>query len=163
VSLKTALAGISPVTFFGSALIAFGLILYASLAPQQAATLFEQANAWVIAEAGWFYMLSVGFFVMFLLGLIVSPLGSVKLGPDEAVPDYGYGTWIAMLFSAGMGIGIVFYGVAEPITHFSTPPDAEPRSAQAARDAMEVTFFHWGVHAWAIYAVLGLALAYFGY
>jgi choline/glycine/proline betaine transport protein len=66
-----------------------------------------------------------------------------------------------MLFSAGMGIGIVFYGVAEPITHFSTPPDAEPRSAQAARDAMEATFFHWGVHAWAIYAVLGLA--YFGY
>jgi choline/glycine/proline betaine transport protein len=163
VSLKTALAGISPVTFFGSALIAFGLILYASLAPQQAATLFEQANAWVIAEAGWFYMLSVGFFVMFLLALVLSPLGSVKLGPDEAVPDYGYGTWIAMLFSAGMGIGIVFYGVAEPITHFSTPPDAEPRSAQAARDAMEVTFFHWGVHAWAIYAVVGLALAYFGY
>jgi choline/glycine/proline betaine transport protein len=87
-------------------------------------------------------MLSVGFFVMFLLGLIVGPLGSVKLGPDAAVPDYGYGTWIAMLFSAGMGIGIVFYGVAEPITHFSMPPDAEPRSAQAARDAMEVTFFH---------------------
>jgi choline/glycine/proline betaine transport protein len=160
---KTAFTSISPVTFFGSAIIAISLILYASIAPQQAATLFEYANNWIIAEAGWFYMLSVGIFVMFLLGLVVSPLGSVKLGPDEAVPDYGYGTWIAMLFSAGMGIGIVFYGVAEPITHFSIPPDAEPRSAQAARDAMEVTFFHWGVHAWSIYAVLGLALAYFGY
>jgi choline/glycine/proline betaine transport protein len=161
--LKTALASISPITFFGSAVIALGLILYASILPENAAALFEHANSWIIAEAGWFYMLSVGAFVMFLLGLVVSPLGSIKLGPDESVPDYGYGTWIAMLFSAGMGIGIVFYGVAEPITHFSTPPDAEPRTAQAARDAMEVTFFHWGVHAWAIYAVLGLALAYFGY
>src|SRR3546814_16436476 len=68
-----------------------------------------------------------------------------------------------MLYSSGMCFGIVFYGVAEPFTHFSIPPDAEPRSVQAARDAMEVTFFHWGVHAWEIYAVIGLALAYFGY
>src|SRR3546814_5856515 len=83
--------------------------------------------------------------------------------PDDSVPDYKYGTWVAMLFSAGMGIGIVFYGVAEPIMHFSQPPDAPPRSVEAAREAMEITFFHWGVHAWAIYAVLGLAMAYFGY
>lgn len=157
------LASISPVTFFGSAIIALGLILYASIAPQSANALFEHANNWVLAEAGWFYMLAVGIFVLFLLALAVSPLGRIKLGPDDSVPDYGYGTWVAMLFSAGMGIGIVFYGVAEPITHFSIPPDAEPRSAQAARDAMEITFFHWGVHAWAIYGVLGLALAYFGF
>ena len=161
--LKAALAKVSPVTFFGSAVIAIGLILYASIFPQSAAAQFERVNGWIIAEAGWFYMLSVGIFVLFLLGLVLSPLGSIKLGPDESVPDYGYGTWVAMLFSAGMGIGIVFYGVAEPITHFSTPPDAAPRTAQAARDAMEITFFHWGVHAWAIYAVIGLALAYFGY
>jgi choline/glycine/proline betaine transport protein len=161
--LNSAQAGISPVTFFGSAVIAIGLILYASVFPQSAAALFERANNWIIAEAGWFYMLAVGIFVIFLLGLVVSPLGSIKLGPDESVPDYGSGTWIAMLFSAGMGIGIVFYGVAEPIMHFSMPPDAAPRTPQAARDAMEVTFFHWGVHAWSIYAVLGLALAYFGY
>jgi choline/glycine/proline betaine transport protein len=157
------LTSISPVTFFGSAIIALGLILYASIAPQSANAFFEHANAWVLAEAGWFYMLAVGIFVLFLLALAVSPLGRIKLGPDDSVPDYGYGTWVAMLFSAGMGIGIVFYGVAEPITHFSTPPDAEPRTAQAARDAMEITFFHWGVHAWAIYGVLGLALAYFGF
>src|SRR3546814_11963868 len=93
----------------------------------------------------------------------MSSLGKVKLGPDDSVPDYKFGTWVAMLFSAGMGIGIVFYGVAEPIMHFAQPPDAVPRSAQAARDAMGITFFHWGVHAWAIYAVLGFALAYFGY
>jgi choline/glycine/proline betaine transport protein len=108
-------------------------------------------------------MLAVAAFVIFLLGLALSRHGNIKLGPDESVPDYSYGTWVAMLFSAGMGIGIVFYGVAEPITHFSTPPDAPARSTQAARDAMEITFFHWGVHAWSIYAVIGLALAYFGY
>ena len=157
------LPGIAPVTFFGSAVVSLGLILFAGFAPESAANLFQGVNAWVVAEAGWFYMLAVGGFVIFLLGLALSPHGNIKLGPDESVPDYSYGTWVAMLFSAGMGIGIVFYGVAEPITHFSAPPDAPPRSVQAARDAMEITFFHWGVHAWAIYAVIGLALAYFGY
>ncbi len=157
------LKSISPISFFGSALISLGLILFVVLRPERATGLFEAANNWIISEAGWFYMLAVGGFVIFLLGLAISRLGAIKLGPDESVPDYSYGTWVAMLFSAGMGIGIVFYGVAEPITHFSIPPDAEPRSAQAARDAMEITFFHWGVHAWAIYAVIGLALAYFGY
>lgn len=161
--MKALLDRISPITFFCSATIALGLILYASLRPDSAAAIFSAANDWVLAEAGWFYMLAVGVFVVFLLSLALSPLGNIKLGPDESRPDYSYGTWVAMLFSAGMGIGIVFFGVAEPITHFSNPPDATPRSAQAARDAMEVTFFHWGVHAWAIYAVVGLALAYFGY
>ena len=161
--MKLDTIGIAPVTFIGSAVIALGLIAYAMIAPELAAAVFSRANAWVIAEAGWFYMLSVGFFVIFLIGLAMSQLGRVKLGPDDAVPDYNYGTWVAMLFSAGMGIGIVFYGVAEPIMHFSVPPDAIPHTPQAARDAMAITFFHWGVHAWAIYAVVGLALAYFGY
>ncbi|HUG59432.1 MAG TPA: BCCT family transporter [Candidimonas sp.] len=156
-------SGVAPVTFIGSAVIALGLILYAVIQPTAAAALFAGVNKWIINEIGWFYMLSVGIFVLFLLGLAMSQLGKVKLGPDDSVPDYKYGTWVAMLFSAGMGIGIVFYGVAEPIMHFAHPPDAAPRTADAARDAMEITFFHWGVHAWAIYAVLGLALAYFGY
>ena len=160
---KPATAAISPLTFFGSAIIALGLIAFASLRPSLAAGMFEAANRWITLEAGWFYLLSVGIFVIFLLGLAVSPMGRIKLGPDDSEPDYGYGTWVAMLFSAGMGIGIVFYGVAEPITHFTTPPDAVPRSPQAARDAMEITFFHWGVHAWAIYGLMGLALAYYGY
>ena len=156
-------SGVAPVTFFGSALIALGLIGFAMFEPTGSAALFNGANKWIIREIGWFYMLSVGIFVIFLLGLTMSSLGKVKLGPDDSVPDYKFGTWVAMLFSAGMGIGIVFYGVAEPIMHFAHPPDAPPRTAQAAADAMEITFFHWGIHAWAIYAVLGLALAYFGY
>jgi choline/glycine/proline betaine transport protein len=161
--LTSILKTISPITFFGSAIIAVGIIVYASFLPASANALFSGVNQWIIAEAGWFYLLSVGIFVVFLIGLAISSFGAIKLGPDESEPDYSYGTWVAMLFSAGMGIGIVFYGVAEPITHFSVPPDAEPRTVQAARDAMEATFFHWGVHAWAIYGVVGLALAYFGY
>lgn len=156
-------SGIAPASFFGSAVLSLGLILFAIIAPEVAAGVFRRANDFIVAEIGWFYMLAVGAFVIFLIGLSFSQLGTIKLGPDDAVPDYSYGTWVAMLFSAGMGIGIVFYGVAEPITHFASPPDAPPRSAEAARDAMEITFFHWGVHAWAIYAVIGLALAYFGY
>jgi choline/glycine/proline betaine transport protein len=161
--MKGFLQRVSPVSFFGASAIALFLIAFASLAPDSAAAMFDTANAWIIAEAGWFYLLAVGVFVIFLLSLALSPLGRIKLGPDDATPDYGFGTWVAMLFSGGMGIGIVFYGVAEPITHFAFPPDAVAGSPQAARDAMEVTFFHWGVHAWAIYAVVGLALAYFGY
>src|SRR3546814_11054964 len=112
-AIGTALGSIAPITFFGSAAIAIGLILYASLAPDSAAVVFEGANDWLVTEAGWFYMLAVGIFVLFLLGLAISPLGAVRLGPDESVPDYGYGTWVALLFSAGMGLGIVFYGIAE--------------------------------------------------
>ncbi len=154
---------VAPITFFGSAIVAIGLIIFSSILPDRAAAMFQIANDWIILDAGWFYMLAVGVFVIFLFGVAISPLGKVKLGPDDSEPDYKFSTWVAMLFSAGMGIGIVFYGVAEPITHFSTPPDALPGTPQAARDAMEVTFFHWGVHAWAIYGVMGLALAYFGY
>jgi len=161
--LLPSLDDIAPITFFGSAVVAIGLILFASIFPERAANAFENANNWIILDVGWFYMLAVGIFVVFLFGIALSSLGRVRLGPDDSEPDYKFGTWVAMLFSAGMGIGIVFYGVAEPITHFSTPPDALPGTPQAARDAMEVTFFHWGVHAWAIYAVMGLALAYFGY
>jgi choline/glycine/proline betaine transport protein len=160
---KPPLSGISPISFFGSAVISLGLILFATVAPATASSVFETANKWIVEEAGWLYMLAVAGFVIFLLCLAISPLGKIKLGPDDSSPDYSYGTWVAMLFSAGMGIGIVFFGVAEPITHFSTPPDAPARTPQAARDAMEITFFHWGIHAWAIYAVIGLSLAYFGY
>lgn len=100
--MKGMLGSISPITFFGSAIIAICLILYASLLPDSAAAVFSTANSWILGEAGWFYMLAVGIFVVFLLVLALSPLGRIKLGPDESTPDYGYGTWIAMLFSADL-------------------------------------------------------------
>lgn len=93
----------------------------------------------------------------------MSSFGDIRLGPDSSEPDFSYASWMAMLFSAGMGIGLMFFGVAEPISHYFSPPTIEGGTAQAAREAMEITFFHWGIHAWAIYAVVGLSLAYFGY
>ncbi|MGZ0787966.1 BCCT family transporter, partial [Pseudomonas saponiphila] len=109
------------------------------------------------------YILSVAFFLIFIIFVMVSRFGDNKLGPDHSVPDYSYKSWIAMLFSAGMGIGLMFFGVAEPVMHYLAPPDATPESLIAAKEAMKITFFHWGLHAWAIYAVVALSLAYFSY
>lgn len=94
---------------------------------------------------------------------MIGRLGDIKLGPDHSSPDYTYTSWFAMLFSAGMGIGLLFFGVAEPIMHFSSPPVGEPSTIESAREAMKITFFHWGLHAWAVYALLAVILAYFCY
>ena len=94
---------------------------------------------------------------------MVSRFGDIKLGPDHSQPSYGNLSWFAMLFSAGMGIGLLFFGVAEPMMHFSSPPTGEPYSIESAREAMKITFFHWGLHAWAVYAIFAVILAYFCY
>ncbi len=94
---------------------------------------------------------------------MVSRLGDIKLGPDHSEPSYTNISWFAMLFSAGMGIGLLFFGVAEPIMHFASPPTGDPQSIESAREAMKITFFHWGLHAWAVYAILAVCLAYFCY
>lgn len=154
---------INPPVFFG-ALIVIGLFLAIGVAfPSQAATIFGDLQANILGTFGWLYLLSVGIVLGAMLLLCFSRFGDLKLGPDDATPDFSFPSWIAMLFAAGMGIGLMFYGVGEPITHYMLPPTAEPLSVAAVREAMAVTFFHWGIHAWAIYAVVGLSLAYFGY
>ncbi|SDJ04480.1 glycine betaine uptake BCCT transporter [Salimicrobium halophilum] len=112
---------------------------------------------------GWFYLLSATGFVIFSIYLVFSKYGKLKLGKPEDEPEYPYITWFAMLFSAGMGIGLVFWGAAEPLSHFHTPavPEQEAQTPDAAYSAMKYSFFHWGLHPWAIYATLALALAYF--
>jgi choline/carnitine/betaine transport len=103
--------------------------------------------------------------VLFSGYLALSRYGNIKLGPDDAEPEFSTFSWVSMMFATGMGIGLIFWGVAEPLTHLNTPPMgmAEPGSPDAARLAMEYTFFHWGLHPWSIYAVIGLAIAYFAY
>ncbi|MEX0885022.1 MAG: BCCT family transporter [Phycisphaeraceae bacterium] len=119
---------------------------------------------WITMNLGWFYIVCVGGFLLFVLLLLVSPFGSTKLGKDDDQPEFSNFTWFAMLFSAGMGIGLLFFSVAEPIAHFNAPPrTGESGSIEAARDAMTLTFFHWGLHAWAIYIIVGLSLAYFSF
>lgn len=141
-----------------------GLLVAASfIAPEQTQAWFGAARDWVAEEAGWFTVLSVAGFLVFVVGLAASGLGTLKLGPEHSEPDYGYGTWFAMLFAAGMGIGLMYFGVAEPVMHYVDPPVGDARTVAAARQAMRVTFFHWGIHAWAVYAVVALSLAYFSY
>ncbi|WP_062225640.1 BCCT family transporter [Aureimonas frigidaquae] len=149
-----------PVFFGASAIIAL-LVMIGIVFPRDADRIFGAAQAWVLDTFGWFYLLAVGVFVFFALFLAISRYGTLKLGPDDAEPDYSYLSWLAMLFAAGMGIGLMFYAVAEPILHYSVPPEAEAGSYAAARQAMAITYFHWGIHAWSIYAVVGLSLAYF--
>ncbi len=125
--------------------------------------LFGRVQTGIIDNFGWFYLLSVAFFLAFVLFLFFSPFGKIRLGPDDSEPDYSYVSWFAMLFSAGMGIGLVFFSVAEPIFHFTDSPTADSGTMLAASEAMRLTLFHWGVHAWAIYIVVGLSLAYFAF
>ncbi|MGN0046251.1 MAG: BCCT family transporter [Eggerthellaceae bacterium] len=132
--------------------------------------LFPEAStsttAWlqgvISQEMGWFYLLLVGLLVFTCLVLMISPVGRIHLGDPDSKPEHSFLSWIAMLFSAGMGIGLVFYGAAEPLSHFAvSAPEAPVESTQAMADAMRYSFFHWGFSAWAIYGIVALALAYF--
>lgn len=155
--------GILPQVFYPSAGLVLALVSLSFFAPVQTQMLFGAAKSWAANEAGWFTVLSVAGFLVFVVALGFSSLGRFKLGPDHSSPDYSYTTWFAMLFAAGMGIGLMYFGVAEPVMHFAKPPVGDPETIAAARQAMRITFFHWGIHAWAIYAVVALSLAYFGY
>ncbi|UAW99615.1 choline BCCT transporter BetT [Halopseudomonas nanhaiensis] len=154
---------LNPPVFYGSAILILALVLYSVLQPEQAQVVFGELQSWIIANVGWIYILAVAGILLTVVLVAVSRFGDIKLGPDHSEPDYSSPTWFAMLFSAGMGIGLMFFGVAEPVMHFLDPPAGEGGTATAARDAMRITFFHWGLHAWAIYAIVALILAYFSY
>lgn len=154
---------ILPQVFIPTAASVLALLAFSIAAPELATRWFTAAKTWAANDAGWFTMLAVAGFLIFVISLAFSRYGQLKLGPDHSQPDYSYASWFAMLFAAGMGIGLMFFGVAEPIMHYATPPVGTPESTAAARQAMRITFFHWGIHAWAIYAVVALALAYFAY
>ncbi len=154
---------INPPVFFGALLI-IGIFMGVGIVfPHQADEIFASLQAGILSSFGWLYLLAVGVILAAMLLLCLSRYGALKLGPDDSTPDFSFPSWIAMLFAAGMGIGLMFYGVGEPMTHYMAPPTATPESVAAVREAMAVTFFHWGIHAWAVYAVVGLSLAYFGY
>ncbi len=154
---------INPPVFFSSAVLIALFVGYATIHTDHAAQMFESIQAWVVDTMGWFYVMAVAGFVVFTILVGFSSFGRIKLGPDHSTPDYSYLSWFAMLFSAGMGIGLMFFGVAEPLMHYASPPTGEPETVEAARQAMRITMFHWGAHAWAIYAVVALALAYFSF
>jgi BCCT family betaine/carnitine transporter len=124
---------------------------------------FSELRPWLTSTFDWLFMGAGNIFVLFCLFLVVSPYGKIRLGGVDAKPDYSYSGWFAMLFAAGMGIGLMFFGVLEPVNHFQSPPlGVDPADTEAARSmAIAATIYHWGLHPWAIYAVVGLSLAFF--
>jgi len=140
------------------------LVLAAGIAPEPFNAVVQGGLAHIIRSAGWLYLLVVFITLSFLLYLAFGRLGSLRIGGEDAEPDFSNASWMAMLFAAGMGIGLVFWGAAEPVSHFVKPPEGlAPQSMDAARASMRYVFFHWGLHPWAIYALIGLAMAWFQY
>lgn len=144
-------------------LVLGGLLLYCGLMPQRADALFSGAQDWVVGHLDWFYTVSVTLFLVFLVLVAASRFGDIRLGPDDAEPEFSFLSWTAMLFAAGMGIGLMYFGVGEPLQHYLKPPTESGATPAAAREALQATFFHWGFHAWAVYGTMGLVLAYFGF
>ncbi|MDG4812595.1 choline BCCT transporter BetT [Hydrogenovibrio sp. 3SP14C1] len=156
-------ARLNPPVFFTASGLVILLLLYAAIFPEQADGNFSHLQNVIVDNGSWFYVLTVAIILLTVVFLGLSRYGNIKLGPDHASPDYSKITWFSMLFSAGMGIGLMFFGVAEPVMHFLAPPVGDPQTVDAARQAMKITFFHWGLHAWAIYAIVALILAFFSY
>ena len=146
--------------FWASLVVVTPFVLWGAIASDSLAGAASDARSFVVDRFGWFYLITATVLLVGAIALAASKLGKVRLGKDTDRPEYSTGAWFSMLFSAGMGIGLVFWGVAEPVAHFITPPTADPGTEEAARDALRYSFFHWGLHPWAIYAVLAMALAY---
>ncbi|RXJ93385.1 choline transporter [Malaciobacter molluscorum] len=150
------------VFFISSALIA-ALSIFASIFPKVADKFFKSLQDVIVQNGSWFYVLTVAIILITVFYLALSKYGDIKLGPDHSTADYSYMSWFAMLFSAGMGIGLMFFGVAEPVMHFLNPPVGDGSTIESAKEALRITFFHWGLHAWAIYAIVAIILAFFSY
>lgn len=151
----------APRVFWPSVVLLVVFVGIALIWPKQLDSVLGKANDTIIGQLGWYYVVIVAGFVFWSIWIAVSPMGSIVLGDPDEDPEYSMPSWFAMLFAAGMGIGLVFWGVAEPLNHYATPPPGTGGSEAArAREAMDTTFLHWGLHAWAIYVVVGLAVAY---
>ncbi|MGV3172402.1 glycine betaine uptake BCCT transporter [Staphylococcus simulans] len=150
---------LSPVFIYASIIVLI-VVLAGAIFPSQFDHVTNTIKLWITDKLGWYYLILTTILVFFCVFLIFSPIGKLKLGKPNDKPEFNTISWFAMLFSAGMGIGLVFYGAAEPMGHFAAPPNAKPETAQAYTEALRSTFFHWGFHAWATYGVVALALAY---
>ena len=153
--------------FIISAMLILVFVIGTILAPKEAKELLDGAKWWSINNFDWLFMLSGNIFVLFSLYLVISPLGKIKLGGDNAKTEFSTLSWFAMLFSAGMGIGLMYWSVTEPVAYYTgwwhTPLNVIAHTNEAKELAMGATMFHWGLHPWAIYALVGLSLAFFSY
>ncbi|MBU5312069.1 BCCT family transporter [Tissierella carlieri] len=148
--------------FYISLALSIAIVLWGIVAQENFSNFANSLLNFLTTNFGWSYLISMFIFVVFAIILAFSKYGDIKLGPDDSKPEYSTTSWFGMLFGAGMGIGLVFWGVAEPISHFVNPaPGIESGTLQAANFAMKSSFMHWGFHPWANYSIIGLALAYF--
>ncbi|APG88808.1 glycine betaine transporter OpuD (plasmid) [Sinorhizobium americanum CCGM7] len=154
---------VDPAVFWPAITIILGFVGWGAVFPDSLSSVSKVVLNAVIDDFGWGFVVSSAGFLVFALFLAASRLGKIRLGQDDERPEFRTASWICMMFSVGMGIGLMFWGVAEPIFHFSSPPhgQAEPKSLEAALLAMKYSYFHWALHPWAIYAVVGLTIAYF--
>ncbi|MCM3706544.1 MULTISPECIES: glycine betaine uptake BCCT transporter [Cytobacillus] len=155
----------SLMVFYISAGILLLLVFFGVFAPDSLENVTANVQAFITDKFGWYYLILVSFIVIVCLYFLISPLGRIKLGKQEDKPEFSRPTWFAMLFSAGMGIGLVFWGAAEPIYHYAvgSPTGGAVGTDEAIKNAMRYTYFHWGIHAWAIYGIVALVLAYFNF
>ena len=156
---------IDKVVFGVAAAIAAAFVAVGAIWPDEFARETTEALTWVTNNFGWLFVLTSAGFVLFSAYLAITRYGNIKLGPDDSEPEFSTFSWVSMMFATGMGIGLMFWGVAEPLTHFNAPPlgEGEAGSSGAAESAMQYAFFHWGFHPWSMYAVIGLAIGYFAY
>ena len=149
-----------------SALTVVAFVLFTVINPDYAGSVFNSARDFISSELDWYYIAIMNFYLLFALLLAFSKYGSIRLGANHEKPEFSYFAWFSMLFGAGIGIGILFWSIAEPITHFQNNPfisAEQSMTAEAAQIAMRISIFHWGIHGWALYAVLGMTFAYFSY
>lgn len=151
-----------PAVFIISTSLLSAIVLIGMFAPSFLGTITASIQSYITDYFGWYYLIVVTYFLLVCFYLFLTPVGRIKLGKNDDKPDFSRGSWLAMLYSAGMGIGLVFYGAAEPISHFAiNSPTNQEGTAQGIKDALRFTFFHWGFHAWAVYAIVGLVIGYF--
>ncbi len=163
--MKRYLKDVDPAVFWGSAALIAGFVGWGLFAPTSLGSVMGKALSWVIGNFGWAFVLIAAGTLILCIVLMLHPWGSIRLGPDDSRPEFGTFSWISMMFAAGLGAGLLFYGIAEPVSHWTAPPHglAEPQTEEAALVALRYTYFHWGFNGWAMYAVMGGAMAYFGF
>lgn len=154
------LGKIDPTIFSISALIIVLFVFWTMLQPEVAGGTFDMVQEFITVNFGWSYLIGMTSLLLFAFVIAFSKYGKITLGQDGEKPEHGLFSWFSMLFAAGMGIGLVFWGVAEPMTHYMTPPFGEPSTIESAQTAMTYTFFHWGFHPWAAFSIVGLSMAY---
>ena len=154
---------IHPKVFYPSIVLIIGFIVLSIFGGEPVRLFFSEASQWITQSTGWLFILGVNFFIIFCLWLAFGQFGKVRIGGEGAETEFSLFSWFSMLFSAGMGIGLLYFGVSEPIQHFLKPPMPQASTADLAIQALDFTFLHYGLHAWSIYCIVGLSLAYFAF